>query len=107
MSPTGKAVFVRDGRQWSRVAVSEVLYLEADDNSTTVHTTSRTFIVPRMLKEVLDTVADERIQRIHRCHAVNLERVQAVSDNGLHVGDKWLPIGRSFRGEVLKMLRMM
>ncbi len=106
MSPTGKAVFVRDGRQWSRVAVSEVLYLEADDNSTTVHTTSRTFIVPRILKDVLDTVADARIQRIHRCHAVNLERVLAISDNGLHVGDKWLPIGRSFRGEVLKLLRM-
>lgn len=106
MIPAGKAVFVRDGRQWSRVAVSELLYLEADDNSTTVYTASRTFIVPRMLKEVLDTVADERIQRIHRCHAVNLDRVLAVSDNGLHVGDKWLPIGRSFRGEVLKMLRM-
>ncbi|QQR88007.1 MAG: LytTR family transcriptional regulator [Flavobacteriales bacterium] len=106
MSPAGKAVFVRDGRQWSRVAVSEVLYLEADDNSTTVYTASRTFTVPRMLKEVLDTVADERIQRIHRCHAVNLDRVLAVSDNGLHVGDKWLPIGRSFRSEVLKLLRM-
>ncbi|MFZ1694268.1 MAG: LytTR family DNA-binding domain-containing protein [Flavobacteriales bacterium] len=106
MAAAGKAVFVREGRQWSRVAVSEVLYLEADDNSTTVQTSSRTFIVPRMLKDVLDTVADERILRIHRCHAVNLERVQAVSDNGLHVGDKWLPIGRSFRSEVLKLLRM-
>lgn len=106
MAAAGKAVFVRDGRQWSRVAVSEVLYLEADDNSTTVQTASRTFIVPRMLKDVLDAVADERILRIHRCHAVNLERVQAVSDNGLHVGDKWLPIGRSFRSEVLKLLRM-
>ncbi|MBK7944827.1 MAG: LytTR family transcriptional regulator [Flavobacteriales bacterium] len=106
MAAAGKAVFVRDGRQWSRVAVSELLYLEADDNSTTVQTASRTFIVPRMLKDVLDAVADERILRIHRCHAVNLERVQAVSDNGLHVGDKWLPIGRSFRSEVLKLLRM-
>ena len=106
MHRAGDAVFVRDGKQWSRVAVSELLYLEADDNSTTVHTASRTFIVPRMLKVVLDTVADERIQRIHRCHAVNLERVLAISENGLHVGDKWLPIGRSFRSEVLKLLRM-
>lgn len=107
MNTAGKAVFVRDGRQWSRVAVSEVLYLEADDNSTTVHTAARTFIVPRMLKEVLDTVADERIQRIHRCHAVNLERVQAVSDNGLQIGQRWLPIGRSFRPEVMKRLRLL
>lgn len=84
-----------------------MLFMEADDNSTTVHTASRTFIVPRMLKEVLDTVSDERIQRIHRCHAVNLERVQAVSDSGLRLGERWLPIGRSFRPEVMKRLRLL
>lgn len=107
MSSVGNAVFLRDGRQWSRVALSDLLYLEADDNSTTVHTASRKFIVPRMLKEVLDTVSDERIQRIHRCHAVNLERVQAVSDNGLRLGERWLPIGRSFRPEVMERLRLL
>lgn len=103
----GDTVFVRDGRQWSRVPVGELLYLEADDNSTMMHTTSRTFVVPRMLKDVLDTLADERIQRIHRCHAVNLERVQAVSDNGLQLGQRWLPVGRSFRAEVYRRLRLL
>ncbi len=87
--------------------MNEVLYLEADDNCTTVHTVSRTYMVPRMLKDVLDTMNDERIQRIHRCHAVNLERVQAVSDNGLQLGQRWLPVGRSFRAEVYRRLRLL
>lgn len=87
--------------------MNEVLYLEADDNCTTVHTVSRTYMVPRMLKDVLDTMNDERIQRIHRCHAVNLERVQAVSDNGLQLGLRWLPVGRSFRAEVYRRLRLL
>ena len=107
MGELGRAVFVRDGRQWSRLPVNEVLYLEADDNCTTVHTVSRTYMVPRMLKDVLDTMNDERIQRIHRCHAVNLERVQAVSDNGLQLGQRWLPVGRSFRVEVYRRLRLL
>ncbi|MBL7946898.1 MAG: LytTR family transcriptional regulator [Flavobacteriales bacterium] len=107
MAPAGKAVFVRDGRQWSRLPVSEVLYLEADDNCTTLHTEARVFVVPRMLKDVLDTLSDERIQRIHRCHAVNLERVQAVSDNGLQLGQRWLPVGKSFRAEVYRRLRLL
>lgn len=103
----GRSVFVRDGRQWSRVPVNELLYLEADDNTTTMHTASRTFIVSRVLKDVLDTVGDDRIQRIHRCHAVNLERVKAISENGVHVGDRWLPIGRSFRSEVYGRFRLL
>lgn len=106
MAAGARFVFLRDGRQWSRVAVSELLYLEADDNSTTVVTAQRSYIVPRMLKEVLDSVGDERVQRIHRCHAVNLDQVRAVSDNGLQLGERWLPIGRSFRVEVMKRLRL-
>jgi hypothetical protein len=37
---------------------------------------------------------------------VNLDHVQAISDNGLHVRDRWLPIGRSYRPTVLQRLRM-
>lgn len=106
MGELGRTVFVRDGRQWSRLPVGDVLFLEADDNCTAVHIVSRTFMVPRMLKDVLDTMNDERIQRIHRCHAVNLDRVQAISDNGLHLRDRWLPIGRSYRQTVLQRLRL-
>lgn len=101
------AVFVRDGRQWSRLLVSDLIYLEADDNSTTLFTAGRAFIVPRMLKDVLEGIDSPCIVRVHRSHAVNLECVKAVSDNGLQVGDRWLPIGRSYRDEVLGRLRLL
>ena len=102
-----EAVFVRDGVQHVRLPVSEILFLEADDNSTHVHAVSKTYTVGRMLKEVLDELPPQRLERVHRSYAVNLERVKAISDNGLHVGEKWLPIGRSFRREVLKRLRLL
>lgn len=99
-------VFLRDGAQHVRVSVHEILYLEADDNSTRVCCEARGYTVGRMLKEVLDEMASERLERIHRSYAVNLDRVQAISDNGLHVGERWLPIGRSYRSAVLQRLRM-
>lgn len=102
-----EVVFVRDGLDHVRLAVGDILIIEADDNRTHVHAVRRSYTVPRMLKEVLDTVGDKRIQRIHRCHAVNLERVQAVSENGLQLGQRWLPIGRSYRQEVMKLLRLL
>lgn len=100
------AVFLRDGAQHVRVSVQEILYLEADDNSTRVHCEARAYVVGRMLKTVLDEIACARLERIHRSYAVNMDRVQAISDNGLHVGDRWLPIGRSYRPAVLQRLRM-
>ncbi|HMQ75177.1 MAG TPA: LytTR family DNA-binding domain-containing protein [Flavobacteriales bacterium] len=98
------AVFVRDGSQHVRLPVSDILFIEADDNSTHEHTSQRRYTVPRMLKDVLDELPPGRVERIHRSYAVNLDRVKAVSDKGMHVGDRWLPIGRSFRDEVRKRL---
>jgi DNA-binding LytR/AlgR family response regulator len=100
------SVFLRDGAQHVRVSVHEILYLEADDNSTRVYCEARVYVVGRMLKEVLDEMGGERLERIHRSYAVNLDHVQAISDNGLHVRDRWLPIGRSYRSAVLQRLRM-
>jgi len=100
------SVYLKDGAQWVRVPVQDILYMEADDSTTHVYSTLHTYTVGRMLKDVLDEVASERMERVHRSFAVNLDRVQAISDNGLHVGDRWLPIGRSYRPTVLQRLRM-
>ena len=102
-----EAVFVRDGSKHVRLPVDDILFVEADDNSTHLHAVHRSYTVPRMLKEVLDELPAGRLERVHRSYAVNLARVQAVSDNGLHVGERWLPIGRSFRSEVMKRLRLL
>lgn len=102
-----EAVFVRDGTQHVRVQVNDILYIEADDNSAHLHTTQRSYTVPRMLKDILDELPAGRLERVHRSYAVNLECVKAISDNGLHVGERWLPIGRSFRDEVRKRLRLL
>lgn len=102
-----EAVFVRDGSKHVRLAVGDILFVEADDNSTHLHAEHRSYTVPRMMKEVLDELPVGRLERVHRSYAVNLDRVKAISDNGLHVGEHWLPIGRSFRPEVMKRLRVL
>jgi DNA-binding LytR/AlgR family response regulator len=103
----GEAVFVREGAQHVRLPVNEILYAEAADNSTHLHTMQRSYTVPRMLKDVLAELPPARLERVHRSYAVNMAHVRAVSDNGLHVGERWLPIGRSFREGVRKRLRLL
>jgi len=100
------SVYLKEGTQWVRVMVQDILYMEADDNATRVHSTLRSYTVGRMVKDVLDEMAGERMERVHRSFAVNLDRVQAISDNGLHMDDRWLPIGRSYRPAVLQRFSM-
>ena len=74
---TVQAIFLRDGAQWVRVPVQDILYLEADDNSTRVCGVQRSYTIGRMLKEVLVELSSDHMERIHRSYAVNIERVHA------------------------------
>ena len=99
------AVFVRSDGQWVRVLLVSVLYVEADDNSTVLHTITDRHVLARMMKDVLTELGDA-VERVHRSYAVNLQHVVAISEEGLHVGVHVVPVGRSYRPTVLQRLRM-
>ena len=50
----GPSVFVRDGDQWVRLDVQDILYVESDDDQAHIATAQRRFTVNRTLKQVLE-----------------------------------------------------
>lgn len=100
-------MFVRDGDQWVRLDVGDILYVEADDDHAHIATSRRRFTVTRTLKQVLEGVPRESLLRVHRSYAVNLGHVTAYSEGHLHLGGRQVPIGRSFRKEVVDRLNLL
>ena len=42
--------------------------------------------------------------QVHRSYIVNINKIDAVTGNQLKIGDKILPIGRSQREDVMRIL---
>lgn len=98
------SIFVRVDDQWVRLSVREVLFLQADNNRTQIHIEGRQWTSAKLLKDLLSEAPLASLVRVHRSYAVNMDQVTAVAEGSLHLGNIRVPVGRSYRKEVLDRL---
>lgn len=97
----GKVISVKSGTIIHRIDLDTLLYLEADGNYTKFVTDKESIMVLCTMKDALSKV-DERFIQTHRSYAVATSKVNKVEAHQLRIGDKTIPIGSSYRKEVLE-----
>jgi DNA-binding LytR/AlgR family response regulator len=88
---------IRDKGRLVRVPVDDIVFAEADDNYTTLHTPSRKYVLISSLSALEERIASPHFIRIHRKYAVDLRRVTALEEGRVHLGNQVLPLGRTHR----------
>ena len=99
-------IFIKDRRQWIRLRLEHVEWVEAADNCTILHLNGDDHIVGRTLKDVMAHLTGHGFERIHRSYAINLRHIDAIDDGGVRIGPARLPIGRKYRSALLAKLQM-
>ncbi|MBL7963537.1 MAG: LytTR family transcriptional regulator DNA-binding domain-containing protein [Flavobacteriales bacterium] len=94
-------IFVRDRGRMVKVPTEEILYAEADDNYTTLHTATRKYVLVSSLSAVEEKLGNPHLQRVHRKYAVDLRRVTGFGDGQVLIGTISIPVGRTHK-EALK-----
>lgn len=95
-------ISVKSGTAIHRIDLNDMLYLEADGNYTRFVTLRGAIMVLCSMKDALAKV-DGRFIQTHRSFAVAIPKVNKVESHELMIGDKAIPIGSSFRKEVLAL----
>ena len=108
--PTNNALsdsfFVKDKHQLIRLRYRDILYAEAMDNYTRLHTERGNFMLSQTLKSVESRLLDFGFIRIHRSYLANLLHVDLIAPRHLMIGKKELPVSESQRQKLLELIRM-
>lgn len=104
--PFATALFIKDGPLFNKVRVADILYLESEHVYVNVHTADRKFLVRTSLQDYLAHFDPQSFLRIHRSYAVNLEHIQSVHPEYVIINGITLPVGKSFRSELVKKLNI-
>ena len=96
---------IREGYQTSRVPVRDIVYLEALDNYTKIHTPQRRYLTLLSLGHLCEQLPASRFLRIHRTFAVAMDKINRLDGATLLVGGTALPVGRTYRPRVAEALR--
>jgi hypothetical protein len=98
------AFYTKREGQFVRVMVDEVLWVEAMENYVQLNTEEDRFLVHTTMKKIAERLESQGFVRVHRSYIVPINRVDAIEENKLRIGEKEIPIGKSYKQDLLQAL---
>ena len=96
--------FVKKDGSFLKVMVGDVHWIEAMENYAILVTENGRFVVHSTLKKLANKLERHDFVRVHRSYIAPLDKIDAIEDNRLHIGSEVVPIGKSFRPELMRKL---
>ena len=98
-------VFLKWKGQHRKIILHDLLWLEADGNYSVMVTTKGKLVQTISMGQLQEKLAYPPLVRVHRGYAVNIDHISRFEETRLFVHDAEIPLGRSYRAELLRRLR--
>jgi DNA-binding LytR/AlgR family response regulator len=99
--PARDFILVKSEHKIHRIKYDDILYIESMREYVAYYTPNGRILSLNSLKSLEEELPSDRFIRIHKSYIVSLEKIDTLEGNQLHVGKEKLPIGASYREEVL------
>jgi DNA-binding LytR/AlgR family response regulator len=101
---TAAYFFIKSDNKIIKIALSDILFIEAMQNYVTIHTTDRKHISYLTMKSVEDFLPADHFIKVHKSFIVAANRVESIEGNEICIGKHRLPISRSVKEETVQKL---
>jgi len=101
-----ESLFIKQGQSFHKVGVEDILYLESDNVYVYVYTQQNKFLVRSKLQDYIDLIGLKHFFRVHRSFAVNINHIETINSEGVVIQGKEIPVGKTYRDELLTLLRL-
>ncbi len=94
--------YVKEDGLLVKVRFDDILWIEGVKDYIFIHTRSRRHMVLTSMKSAEEKLDTKTFMRVHRSHIVNLQCVDALEGNTLHIGTHRIPVSKQYRAEVIE-----
>lgn len=99
-------IFVRHKDQMIRIFIKDILYAEADRSYCKVFTQEDEFLMSFPLKTFENKLNSKDFIRTHRSFIINITEIDGLHEDIVTVGSHKIPVGPSFKKDLLKRLKL-
>lgn len=96
--------FVKSSGQQHRINFNEILYIESIKDYVNIRTAGEEYIVLDTLKSMENQLSDKFV-RIHKSFIINLDKIKSIGAKKLVLSEQEIPIGDSYRANLLERLK--
>ena len=99
-------LFLNVDKTLHKIVLDDILYLESDRNYITVVTKSQKLSYIDSLKNWVVKLPEKQFIQVHKSYIINRNFVDKLSGNEIYVQGNRIPIGRTYKQELLKQLKI-
>ncbi len=99
-----EAMFIKVDKRIVKVFFKDILFIESLKDYIRVHTTTEAYVTYQTMNGIGEILPAEDFARIHKSFIVAIHKVSSIEANDLIVNNRSLPIGRSYREEILEKI---
>jgi len=99
-------LFLNVDKTLHKIVLQDILYLESDRNYITVITKNQKLSYIDSLKNWKAKLAEDQFIQVHKSYIINRTFVDKISGNEIYVQGNRIPIGRTYKQELLKQLKI-
>lgn len=97
-------ILVKSEHRLIRLLLKDILYIQGMNEYVSYHTENERIMSLYSLKKLEEELPKEGFIRIHKSYIVSISKVAALEGNMVHIADKKLPIGGSYKQEVIRKI---
>jgi len=98
------STFVNVNKKYVKVIYNDINYIESVKDYIHIHTSSDTIVTKEKISE-FESVLPANFLRVHRSYIVNTSKLTAFTAQDVEIGEKEIPIGKSYKDAVLMYLK--
>lgn len=99
-----KNMFFNVDKKQIKVSQSEILYIESVRDFIFIHLENQKILVRYKISALEEILPEQHFVRVHKSFIINLNHIRAFSAGNIEVGNKKIPIGRTFKNKVHEIL---
>lgn len=97
-------IFVKSGVQRVRLAFDDISHIQGLKDYAIIHTVNGKVVIKGSVKAMLDIFPPARFLRVHKSFIVAIDKIRRLERARIIWGSYQIPIGRSYRDEVMRVI---
>ncbi len=102
-APADDYILLKENKALHKVNYNDILYVEAYGDYVKINTLDKVIVTHSTFSKFLSALPNQFL-RTHKSFSVNLEHLKLVSGNQIHIQDHIIPIGQTYKSEVMEAL---
>jgi two-component system, LytTR family, response regulator len=98
------AIFIKDGFEWLRVNLDDVLYMQSDTNLIFIHEKNRKISTRMTIIEMMGILPKDKFIRVHKSYIVAEKAIHKIERHQISVSNITIPLAGTYKAMIEERL---